>query len=96
MTVFKNYFKIAKSFLPTILIYTLIFMSITTITSTSGANQQDYQASRSKVAFINHDCSSPLLDGFQNYLEDHADFVKLNDTQDELLDALFLEKLILL
>lgn len=92
MTVFKNYFKIAKSFLPTILIYTLIFMSITTITSTSGANQQDYQASRSKVAFINHDCSSPLLDGFQNYLEDHADFVKLNDTQDELLDALFFRK----
>ena len=36
MIVFKNYFKVAKPFLPMIIIYTCIFVAIATITSTNG------------------------------------------------------------
>ena len=50
MIVFKNYLKVAKSFLPIIIVYTLIFVGIATISSTSGAQNTDaFEASESRI-----------------------------------------------
>lgn len=93
MTVFKNYLKVAKSFLPTILIYTLIFVGIATITSTSGANQgQDFEASKSQIAVINHDKDTDLVKSFMTYIENNADHIDIEDSQDAMRDALFFRK----
>ena len=69
MIVFKNYLKVAKSFLPIIIVYTLIFVGIATISSTSGAQNTDaFEASESRIAFINHDQESSFINSFQKYI----------------------------
>lgn len=90
MIVFKNYLKIAKSFLPIIIIYTLLFVGIAAITSTSGAqNDNTFEASQAKIAVINHDKESSFLNTFKQYIQDSAKYVKIQDDEKELRDALF-------
>ena len=68
MTVFKNYLKIAKSYIPTILLYSAIFMAFAIVSS---LNQQStdtqYQTEKTKIAFITYDQSQFIKD-FQNYI----------------------------
>lgn len=93
MTVFKYYLKVTKSYLPIIIIYTLIFVGIAMLTSTSGStNGQTYVAEEAKIAFINHDVDSEFMDSFQNYIQENAKYVELEDTEDSLRDALFFRK----
>ncbi|MFR7592625.1 MAG: ABC transporter permease [Longibaculum sp.] len=93
MIIFKNYFKIAKTLLPTILIYTLIFLGIATITSTSGVNQgQSFSSEKSKIALINHDENTPLIDAFYKYIDKHSEYVEIEDSDSALRDALFFRK----
>lgn len=93
MTVFKNYLKVAKTFLPTILIYSLIFFSIATMTSISGTHQgQSYEAEKSKIAVINHDNEIPFIQSFMTYIQDNAEYVEIEDSEAEMRDALFFRK----
>lgn len=93
MTVFKNYFRVAKTFLPMIMIYTIIFAAIATITSTSGTqNDNVYQANETNIALINRDQDTKLTTAFLQYIKDNAHYVKLNDNENEMRDALFFRK----
>lgn len=93
MTVFKNYFKVAKKWFPMILIYTLIFVGIATITSTSKAqSNQMFEASETNIALINHDQETKLTQAFTQYIKDNAHFVEIEDNEGELRDALFFRK----
>ena len=93
MIVFKNYLKVAKSFLPIIIVYTLIFVGIATISSTSGAQNTDaFEASESRIAFINHDQESSFINSFQKYIKENAEYVNIQDSDEELRDALFFRK----
>ena len=93
MTVFKNYLKITRAYVSIIIIYTLIFIVIAMITSQSGAmNQETYQAERTKIAIINHDHDSVLIQAFQRYIQDNAEYIELENSEDDLRDALFFRK----
>lgn len=93
MTVFKNYLKVTRSFLPTIILYTLIFIAIATMSSASGTQQsQNFVTSKSSIALINRDQDTPLIQTFQKYIQAHAEYVKLEDSDNQLRDALFYRK----
>ena len=93
MIVFKNYLKIARSYVSIIIIYTLIFIAIAVITSQSGTmNQETYQEEMVKIAIINHDHDSLLIKDFQTYIQDNAEYIELENTEDDLRDALFFRK----
>lgn len=93
MTVFKNYLKVTRSFLPTIILYTLIFIAIATMSSASGTQEsQNFVTSKSSIALINRDQDTPLIQTFQKYIQAHAEYVKLEDSDNQLRDALFYRK----
>lgn len=90
MTVFNNYFKIVKSYIPTIIIYTVIFVMISVLaTSSIGNTTTDFSASKPNVAVINRDNNSVLIDSFTEYLETTTNIKKLKDEEETLRDALF-------
>ncbi|WP_028043917.1 ABC transporter permease [Candidatus Stoquefichus massiliensis] len=93
MIVFKNYLKVTRSFLSTIILYTLIFIAIAIMTTVSGSQQsQSFVTSQSSIALINHDQDTELIQTFQKYVQTHAQYVELEDSDDQLRDALFFRK----
>ncbi|MEG0276499.1 MAG: ABC transporter permease [Coprobacillus sp.] len=93
MQVFKNYLKVMKSYVPMILIYTLIFVGIAAMTTLSGNQTSSaFETSKAKIALINHDENSEFIQSFEQYIKDNADYVKLEDKEDVLRDALFFRK----
>lgn len=90
MTVFNNYFKIVKSYIPTIIIYTVIFVMISVLaTSSIGNTTTDFSVSKPNVAVINRDNNSVLINSFTEYLETTTNVKKLKDEEETLRDALF-------
>lgn len=93
MRVFKNYLKVAKSFLPIILIYTLIFVGIATIASTSGSSQgTDFEASKAKIALVNNDQDTEFIKLLRQYVQDNAEYIELDNDEESMRDALFFRK----
>lgn len=93
MRVFKYYLKVAKSFLPIILIYTLIFVGIATIASTSGSSQgTDFEASKAKIALVNNDQDTEFIKLLRQYVQDNAEYIELDNDEESMRDALFFRK----
>lgn len=91
MPVFKAYFKVIKKNLPSLMIYFIIFVTISNIFfSSSGSQATDtFNAAKSQIAFTSKDVDSPLVDGLRTYLEQNSQIVDIPDTQESLQDALF-------
>lgn len=91
MTVFKNYFKIAKTFLPMILMYTGIFIGIS-IVATSSNQDLMFSASKPNVVIINN-CTSVLARTFEEYVKSNSEIVDVEKTEEKLRDALFIREI---
>ena len=89
MTVFKYYFKIVKSFLPIIIMYTGICLGVSLIATSSSEETVSFTASTPRIAIINRDTESDLVSGIEMYVDDHADIVSLDDNDEDIQDALF-------
>jgi len=90
MTIFKNYFKIVKKSLPLIIMYTVIFASITTMTmKANGGEQQQFTASKPDIAIINNDEQTVFLENFEEYIKQNAEIKQINNDETSLKDALF-------
>ncbi len=90
MIVFKNYFKIAKSFIPIMILYTAIFTFFAVISSSASSNPEgDFTAAKPKVSIINNDERTTLIEVFTDYIEGNADIVKINNSDNDIRDALF-------
>lgn len=90
MTVFKNYFKVARNYYKIIVMYTVIFIVISVFMAMSNDQQTSiYTSTKTKISIINHDEDSTFLNGFYSYIEDNAELVALDDNEDALKDALF-------
>lgn len=93
MIVFKNYFRIIKSYLPIILTYTIIFVVLAVISSSSnGGNSDAFTSTDVKIAIINHDQDSKFIENFTSYVDDKAKLVSLDNDENSLKDALFFRK----
>lgn len=93
MIVFNNYLKVLKSYLPIIVTYTIIFVVLAIISSSSnGGNSDAYTTTDVKISIINHDQDSKFIKNFTSYVEDKANLVPLDSDEDSLKDALFFRK----
>lgn len=92
MQVFKTYFKIIKKMLGQLSMYVFIFLGIAIMFSLTSPVKdiEDFTQTKTRVAFINEDENSVLINGFKEYLGKHSDFlVPVPDTTEKLQDALF-------
>ena len=91
MQVFKTYFKIIKKQMGQISIYLVIFISLSIMfTLTSPVkNIEDFTQSKTRIAFINEDENSVLIEGFKEYLGIHSVYVAIQNDTNKLQDALF-------
>lgn len=92
MIVFKNYLKLAKTYLPMILIYSAIFLGISIFAGMQNSKTLEYETVNVKIALINRDKNSELIKGFTEYIEDNGQIVELEDDDESLRDALFYRK----
>lgn len=92
MIVFKKYLKVANTYTPLILLYTVIFLVMTIFVGTFNSSSIDYQATDINVAIINHDSNTWLIDSLKDYVGDNGNLVELQDNEEALRDALFYRK----
>lgn len=93
MTVFKNYLRILKSYLPIICVYTAIFVGLAMFTSSSnGSNSSTYTTNTVKIAIINNDTDSKFIKNFEGYVKEKAELVSLENDENTLKDALFFRR----
>lgn len=90
MIVFKNYLKIAKSFIGIIMLYTGIFFGISFIQQQSLNTGTNLDINNVDVAIIDND-NSDFTKDFISYVKQEGSFVDLEEEND-LKDALFYRK----
>ena len=96
MTVFKNYFKIAKSYLFTIILYIGIFLGISVIMSVASNSSESNMYSslaKPKIGIINNDGKSIFTDTFIKYLGEKASVKDIDNDSSTIKDAIFYRKL---
>lgn len=96
MQVFKLYFHLLKKQLPSLLIYTAIFLSIIIyITINSKTSEvMIFNDNKVKTAFVNDDEDSELIQGLKNYLGNYCEFVPIPEDRTSQKDALFFRKVV--
>lgn len=89
MTVFKKYLKIANTYTLMIIIYTAIFLGLAIFAGTYNSSSTEYKSMDVKVAIINRDEDSNLINGLKEYIQGSGKLVNLEDKEEKLRDALF-------
>ncbi|MCR1899477.1 ABC transporter permease [Irregularibacter muris] len=91
MRVYKLYFKLLKRALPTLLVYIVIFLAMTLLFTTNmqETNGSIFEESKVRMALINHDEESILLQAFKSYLEENSELVEIEESKEGMQDALF-------
>lgn len=89
MTVFKYYFKVLKSYLPMIILYTVLLVAFGGINMQTSDNNLSFTATTPDVLVINHDKQGLLAENLYHYIEKHATIKELEDTEESQNDALF-------
>ncbi|MDF2544099.1 MAG: hypothetical protein K0S47_3817 [Herbinix sp.] len=91
MQVFKIYFKILKKQLTAIIIYCVIFITITLLSThyLIADNTEEFTMKKVSVVLVNHDGDSEFIKGLLSYMEQYVTFVDLPDNEEARSDALF-------
>lgn len=89
MIVFRNYFKLVKSYLPFIILYTVIFVFFAVFTTVNDSSSADFTAAKPRISFINNDTNTLLLQSFKEYLSENSTLVEIENKEEKLKDALF-------
>jgi len=92
MQVFKLCLKIAKKNIPLMLIYIVVFLTVSLIMNRNMSAEQQkinlFSQKKTNIAFISEE-ESPLIDGLKQELGKIANFVDLPDEKEALSDALY-------
>ncbi|MGE5456312.1 MAG: ABC transporter permease [Ignavibacteriales bacterium] len=89
MIVFKNYFKVMKKYKYVIIMYTVIFTMFAVMATNFSSDIGSFSSTKPKVAIVNHDADTVLIDSFYDYLDENTKIVKLDEDEDSLKDAVF-------
>ncbi|MFW6287415.1 MAG: ABC transporter permease [bacterium] len=91
MQVYKALFKIILKNLGQIMIYIVVFISLTVFLANTNTNvtTRDFTETRVNIAFINHDTESKLIEGLKGYLRENSNILNIPDERQRLQDALF-------
>lgn len=87
MIVFKNYFKIVKQHLGTIILFAAISIGIS-IANTTYSSTEEYTSVNPVLGIINYD-TSLLSKNLGQYLEDNAELKKIKNNKREIQDILY-------
>ena len=90
MIVFKNYFKIVKTFLPTIILYIVIF-GVIAVVSTQDETRVTFEQTKPKIYIENNDLDSKLSETFIKFIEKNSEIIELKE--DDIKDAIFNRKI---
>lgn len=92
MTVFRNYLKIQKKHLPTILMYVAICVGISVLMSMiNGGNGSSFSDTEMKTALINRDHSC-ISDSLEAYIRGQSEMVEIGTSENDRKDAIFERK----
>ncbi len=91
MIVFKNYFKIVKKHIGTIIMFAAISIGISIANTSYSNTEETYVSTTPNLAIINYD-SSNLIDNFIEYIDDNAELVEVNNNEKDIQDALYNNK----
>lgn len=91
MKVFNLYFKFVKSYYKIILGYVIIFLAIIVLFVGTGSTATSYTDTNPTVGLVNYEDSTPLVDGYLEYLENFCDFKVMKES--DLPDAFFFEEI---
>lgn len=91
MQVFKTYFRIVRRLLPQLMIYVCVFMGLSVLFSFMGAENAEtsFTPTSMKVAVIQRDAPSLLVEGLKSSLSTRHTLVDLPDDLQTLQDALY-------
>lgn len=91
MLVFKTYFKIIRNRSGQISIYLVIFIALAIMFSyTAPAKEiENFSQSVTRVAFINEDQDTAMIQGFKSFLGKYSEYVEVPDETEKLQKALF-------
>lgn len=91
MQVYKNYFKIMKKQLVSILLYGAMFLGITLVITFAifRENSSKFDTKKVPVHIVNQDQESILVKGMLSYLEQYVKYIDLKDDEEARRDALF-------
>lgn len=94
MQVFKTYFILLKSQLVSIIIYAIVFLTITIMISyaLTGGEQDDFHVKKSPVVVVNKDGETDLVQGLLEYLDQYVKYVDIEDNEEARKDALFFRR----
>lgn len=84
MTVFRYYFKLVKSFLPVILMYTVIFTLFGVVATATGKTTSQFEMSEVKFIVHNMDTESRYTKAFIDYLKEYGTLIKVKNEEDAL------------
>lgn len=91
MQVFKTFFKILRSHLPSIMIYFIIFATISILITTFTGNDNlnsTFTESKVDIAVIDHD-NSEISQALYQYLDTTQNIVSIEDNRDKMSDELY-------
>lgn len=86
MTVFKNYFKIVKKYIPLILVYTVVFSALAIAFTTTINSEGTFTAVKPKLVIIDHD-NTIITKTFKKYIKDYSKVTDMD--KEEIKDSLF-------
>lgn len=91
MQVFKTYFKIMKKQMLSIVLYGIMFVSITLIITFSIFRQDNstFNVKKVPILLINNDDDNEFIESFKFYLEDYVENIDVKDDEKARKDALF-------
>ncbi len=89
MTVFKNYLKIVKQFIPTMLIYIVIFSVFAVLASSSNQESTDFAMTKPNIAIINNDSETVFINTILYYLDENSNIIEIENDINKIKDALY-------
>ncbi len=86
MIVFKNYLRLLRGAIPSIIIFLIITLVITTLSTGSKVQPTGFTLAKPKITIINKD-NGELANGLVSYLSEKTNVIEFKE--DEIKDALF-------
>jgi len=96
MQVFRTYFKLLKSQLVSIIMYAIVFLTITIAISIAiiGSDEGDFRIKEAPIAVVNRDGENAFIEGLFEYLDQYVQYVDIEDKEEARKDALFFRKVL--
>lgn len=91
MPVFKTYFKVMRKQLIGLILYAVMFISITLAVTffILRDNKKEFSISKVPILLINEDGDNEFLEAFTSYLKDYVNYIDVENNEQARKDALF-------